>query len=356
MNGGRAIGNLLIRQQEVNFEWRPTKEYDLLILGVSWESRATATLSIIAKGAYETVAIKFASKSTSLDELKEARAREMSAVFDPLGRLDLPASTDVQACFRALEDWVRDRFVAAGRPLRILIDITCIPKTYIVFLLGLGFTREYMACFDCLYAAGLYNLNAEETGDPTRVRGPRGLVSEGEWVSRLIPYFESSEVIAASRDLIVTLGGEFGMSLPFIERFEPTKLALIFIAETAPHEDLPMLASERSAVRELLAEPNVKRLDVGLGDLVSVANNAANFARKSDARAVTGLAIGSKPHALALGLAALSEKKMEIVCRTPFAYKSNDVEASGRFFFYSIEDRFEPLGYFGSVPKLRDGR
>ena len=60
---------------------------------------------------------------------------------------------------------------------------------------------------------------------------------------------------------------------------------------------------------------------------------------------VTGIALGSKPHALALGLAALSEDNMEVVCRIPKAYKPLDVQPTGELAFYEIEDRFEPAAY-----------
>ena len=45
------------------------------------------------------------------------------------------------------------------------MDITCIPKTYILYLLGLGFTEEVVARLDCLYAPGTYDLMADNAAD-----------------------------------------------------------------------------------------------------------------------------------------------------------------------------------------------
>src|SRR3546814_1422946 len=50
-------------------------------------------------------------------------------------------------------------------------------------------------------------------------------------------YLEASEYIANDADLLVTLGGELGLSVPFIERFEPRRLGLICIEETSPRSE-----------------------------------------------------------------------------------------------------------------------
>ena len=289
--------------------------------------------------------LKFSSRDADIETRKQQAQTAFRGLFT-IELIELKSSVDAEPNFRKLEGWLRDKYVARGRPLRVLVDITCVPKTYLLFILGLGFTRDYLACLDCLYAAGVYDLNAAGGGaDAGRIGGPRALLSEGEWRSRQIPYLEPRDVIASERDIIVTLGGELGLSLPFIEKFEPGRAGLIFIKETAPDLSTPMLQSEKSALLELLREPNAQRSDIGLCDVIGVAKHAVHFTRKSNAKAVTGIAIGSKPHALALGIAALAEDKMEIVCRTPAAYKLAEIQPSGRVFLYTVEDRFEPCSY-----------
>ena len=91
-----------------------------------------------------------------------------------------------------------------------------------------------------------------------------------------------------------------------------------------------MRPSERLAYEELLREPNAKRKDLALCDAIGVATHALQFAGASSARGITGIAIGSKPHALGLGLAALANRNIEVVCRTPAAYRPINVAASGK--------------------------
>ncbi|WP_265517937.1 hypothetical protein [Nitratireductor luteus] len=290
--------------------------------------------------------IKFKSASTEIETMK-AESRATFEMLAPIRSvLDLDQSTMIQENFVALEAWFRERYMDLGRPLKILIDISCIPKSYLLFLVGLGFTRDYFACLDCVYAAGQYDLIRDHVvnGAPAIV-GPRALVSLGDWRSTLIPYLTAAEYLPGSSDLIVAMGGEFGLSLPFIERVEPGRLDLIFIEETAPSDDRPMLESERLALKGLTSAPNATRGDYSLLDVISVANRAVNFSRAGPSAGTTAMALGSKPHALALAVASLSEAKMNVITRVPGSYTAIDVKPTGRMLFAQIEDRFDPCNY-----------
>lgn len=342
-----AIGALTIRQQDLTAAWTPPRNYDLRITALSWESRATAATACLTGDLPDFSVIKFQSRSPEI----EAKKLHTFATIQQLGSiketLELDPSTATQDNFGKLEVWIREKYVAAGRPLRILIDITCIPKSYLLFLVGLGFTRDYFACFDCVYAAGRYELDKDAapiTGAPA-IGGPRALVSLGDWRSTLIPYLTAAQYLPGSSDLFVAMGGEFGLSLPFIERVEPGRLDLVFIAETAPSDDRPMLASERSALQGLISAPNATREDLSLHDVIGVAKRAVAFSRAGPSVTTTAMALGSKPHALALAIASLSEAKMNVITRVPGAYTAIDVKPTGRMVFVQIEDRFDPWSY-----------
>jgi hypothetical protein len=288
--------------------------------------------------------LKFKSRSTPVEEAKARQLATFRAILRNVSVKELGPATDIQKNLLALKAWLQDLYIAVGRPLSILMDVTCIPKTYVLYQLGLGFTEEVVARLDCLYAPGTYDLMADDAAGSSSLSGPRSLLSEGEWFSRQVPYLEAEDYIANDCDVLVTLGGELGLTLPFIERYEPRRLGLVFISETAPGAH-PMLPSERLAYDELLREPNAKRTDLPLCDAIAVASHALEFAGASAARGITGIAIGSKPHALGLGLAALANTNMEIVCRTPAAYRPINVAASGKLMLYEIEDRFDPASY-----------
>ena len=142
----------------------------------------------------------------------------------------------------------------------------------------------------------------------------------------------------------MVLGGEIGLSLPFIERFEPERISVVFIKDGLDADKLE--GSERAAYIELMSDPRLDRIEIAIDDAVAVLAHVHAFCATDPNRSIVGLAIGSKAQSLALALAALDIENLEVVCRVPTAYTSKDVCPTDRIFIYEIEDRFEPLAYF----------
>lgn len=340
-----AIGDFVFRQRKVEHGEALPRAYDVIVAGLSWETRCPTALSRLKSVGPELILFKFTSRSDEIEAAKSSQLEIFLALQPDLTIKDLDASTEAEKNFKAIRAWLQDLYAKAEHPLSILLDITCIPKTYVLYLIGLGFSDELVARLDCLYTPGRYDLVSGGAATPPVLTGPRSLLSEGEWHSRQIPYLEASEYIANDADLLVTLGGELGLSVPFIERFEPRRLGLICIEETSPSRDIPMLQSERMAYDALLREPNASQKDIKLCDAVGAARHAISFLGNSAARGATMMAIGSKPHAIGIALAALSDPRVEVVCRTPASYRAVDVHPSAGPMFYEIEDRFDPASY-----------
>lgn len=349
MSNEIAIGDVLFRQKSLDGSGGIERTYDLVIAGLSWESRGSVGLTSIGRNELPLVVLKFRSSSVEIEAAKLAQLDAYKNIFTRVEVKEMESSTDAQSNFIKLKGWWQDLYAKAGRPLSILLDMTCLPKTYTLFLLGLGFREELVARLDCLYTPGKYDLVSDLPSKTPVLAGARSLLSEGEWHSRQIPYLEASDYIANDLDLLVTLGGELGLSLPFIERFEPRRLGLVFIDESSPEKGAPMLASERMAYDELLGSPSAARRNIPLCDAIGMARHALAFAESSSARGTTMMAIGAKPHALALGLAAMADPRVEVVCRTPASYRAVDVQASGAPMLYEIEDRFDPASYITSA-------
>lgn len=340
-----TIGDFVFRQRKLKKKETLSHNYDAVVAGLSWESRGPVALSKFKGSEMRLTLFKFKSRSGDTEAAKLAQLDEFKDILSNVDVKELEPSTNIDKNFSAMKSWLQDMYAKTQRPLSILVDITCIPKSYVLYLVGLGFSEELVARFDCLYTPGKYDLVSGGTATPPALTGPRSLLSEGEWHSRQIPYLEANEYIANDADLLVTLGGELGLSLPFIERFEPRRLGLICIEETSPSRDEPMLGSERMAYEELLREPNAIQKDIRLCDAVGVARHSIAFIESSTACGTTMMAIGSKPHAIGIALAALSNPKVEVVCRIPASYRAVDVKPSADPMVYEIEDRFDPLSY-----------
>lgn len=349
MEGRGAFGSVGFRQREIAANFQLPHCYDAAVLALSWERRRSAAIRSIAAGCLgELTCLMFRPRSDAIASLKAQHADELRAMGFNLRSVELGQSTSVEENFEKIERWLRDLYISRRRPLKLLLDITCVPKAYILFILGLGFAHEYTARLDCLYAGGLYNLDADTKEVPRTVAARRSLISEGEWRSHLIPFLTSTDFMPCVKDVVASIGGEISHSLAFIEKFEPGQMKLLFIKETAPGPDTAYPPGEMAALRSMLEAPNSQRTDVPLGDVLDTAEQALAFCRESKCTAVSALAIGAKSHALGLGLAAIAEPKLEVICRAPSGYKPLDVAPSGKVWFYEIEDRFEPTAFLQS--------
>jgi hypothetical protein len=335
-----SIGRLHLRQRPLTAAPTPPLAYDLVLCAVSWETRNATAFDAFGGSSDPAVLLRFESGKPDADAAKDTNQAALAALLPNHEPLALARSTDFDANSETLQALIRDRFIQAKRPLKVLMDITCIPKCYVSFMCGLGFGNDYFCRLDCLYAEGAYTL----TGVQAATRGPLSITSEGEWTSLQVPYLEAANIFSSERDLIVVLGGEIGYSLPFIERYEPERLSVVFIKDGPGADELE--GSERAAYLELTSDPRLDRAEIAIGDAVAVLAHVHAFCASAPSRSIVGLAIGSKAQSLALALAALDIENLEIVCRVPSAYSLKDVCPTGRVFVYEIEDRFEPMAYF----------
>jgi hypothetical protein len=338
MNKELSIGRLLVSQRELTGVEPMTVNYDLIISAISWESRNVTSFERLGELSAPTIFFRFKSSKPEIDLLKDINEEKLKALCPSNTIILLDKSIDFDANSEVMDTALRDAFVRKKSPLRVLLDITCMPKSYMSFICGLGFTNDYFCRLDCTYAEGKYDFSATAA-----TSGPISIFSEGEWASQQIPYLEANDMFSAERDLLVIMGGEIGYSLPFIERYEPSRLGVIFIKGTYNPEDF--VGSEQTAYADLTSEPTLLRADYPIEDMISVLQNAHDFCRGSDGKNIAGLAIGSKSQSLGLALAALDIENLEIICRIPSSYTNSEVLPTGRVFYYCIEDRFEPMGY-----------
>lgn len=340
MKSETSIGRFRLAQLSAPPSLDGARDYDLLLFGVSWKSRAVTGIERTGLRSGRTLCLRFASTDPAVVAAKDTTQRAYESAFGAIELFSLKSSLLFSENSALIERRLTEIAQEVGRPLRVLLDISCLPRSYATFIIGLGFVREIFGRVDCLYSEGQYTW--EDTADS--MGGPRSLISIGEWASLQIPYLEAQETIPAERDLLVEIGGEIGYSLPFVERYEPVRLGLIFIEGGVD----PVLVNknEASAYNSLIAEPKVDRVDYPIGDVVSVVEHIHGFCGADRGRVVTGLAIGSKAHALAMALAAVDLDNLELVCRIPTSYARADVLPTGNVFFYRAQDRFEPTSYF----------
>ena len=337
------IGSLSARTTELGDHWEPDCAYDRILVAASWESRATAAASKMAGLALPVTILRFESSDPAIDVLKDAQIAEYQQKLNVSEQITLQKSLNAKENCAKIKAWIEDEYRRLGRPLKILIDITCLPKSYVMFLIGMGFYLDIVSRLDLLYSPGQYDLYGSNESEA--FGSPRSLISVGDWVSHQIPYLNSATYMRGKRSVYVALGGEIALTLPFIERLEPDRLRVAFIADTAPETPDQYINSERAAYEELIQAPNYSNAVFSLKQGVEMAADLLAFARESGCEGVTALAVGCKTHAAGMALASLAEAKIEVVTRIPAAYKLSDVRPTGSTYLIEIIDRFDPHAY-----------
>lgn len=344
MTSSASLGFLNVEQSLVSKARDICSDWDLVLTTVSWESRATATLPLLTGKSDDVRMLWFESTNADVTARKKAMADAATATLGKkIRQVDLRPSSECEPNFRTLGKLLEDEFSNHGRPLRILLDATCLPKKYLLYLLGVSFRREYAAKLTVLYAEGKYSSPKRGGSGTTKTHG---LISDGDWLSVQVPYLESADYAPSKRDVVVTFGGEVGVAIPMIERLEPRQLILLQITADSPRLSKKQIDKEKRYVDLLLDQPNARLLEYDIGDAIGVARVLLTECQG----ATTCVAIGSKPHALGMGLAALADDRMEVVCRIPSAYTGVDAIATGRVMQFTIEDRFEPSAYLHQAP------
>ncbi|MDN5925530.1 MAG: hypothetical protein L0I29_00455 [Hyphomicrobiales bacterium] len=335
------IGPFSVSEQILQDDGVLYDRYDLVLTAVSWESRCHACVKLLAGRSTELLVIHFASSDTEMERRKQGHRATIQAGLTNAKFLDMQGSAQFTENAKALEAEITRVTRAKGRALRVLMDMTCIPKRYLLFLLGLGFRCEMFSSIDLVYSeAEKYEI--ETTPEDLSGR-PTALISEGEWTSSQIPYLEAEDYVPMRRDLYISVGAELTQASPIVDRFEPNKLVLFHIKEGQRRLPSSVINREKPALEQLSAIPGVRQEYFHLHEIAGVAATVLNSRTDS----TTCFAIGPKTHAVAFCLAALADDQIQVVCRTPTIYVVNEVKASGTAYFYRIQDRFDPCSFWG---------
>ncbi|HEX8224632.1 MAG TPA: hypothetical protein VF605_12515 [Allosphingosinicella sp.] len=139
------------------------------------------------------------------------------------------------------------------------------------------------------------------------------------------------------------MGFETFQARGFITSYEPDKFVLI-----APRPGFSTEYDERSR-QELDALCN--HLDLPAQEVVwrhaggatDVCKAALTFLDSSRRHTDIGLCLGTKPHAIGLGIAALLRPYFTVVCRIPEEYVETETPANGKMWQYHLTDLSVPL-------------
>ena len=317
------------------------KDYDLVLATATWETRGELFFTKFTKSSLKKSNVSifyFRSMNGDTTKRKEKFLEFLESKLGKKPRIwELDRSIDVDSNFAKIKSRISDLRKSLKRPVNILCDISCLPKSYILYLIGLSFNGEFGSRLTLFYAeAEKYEMKKGK-----RFSSRSNLMSSGDWQLVLIPYFEPDDLITEGSELLLSLGAEIKACIAMIERIEPKSLRVSTISHFT--EKIPKNVAKREV-------PFLKSIAQNYGANISEFELCAvhPLTRWIDLNCnstTQSLIIGPKLHAVGIAIAALSKSNVQINCRIPNSYSLTNVAPSGEIHTVDIIDRFDPRNY-----------
>lgn len=308
---------------------------DLLILTSSWERRCTE-IARARHGQYRMAAVvRFAEEGISGRRAVHDDALDALATVhaDDTFNLERMPTAAVDGWRDALVELVSKARAAAGRPIDVVADVSCLPKYYMLVLIGFCLSSGAVRSLRLLYAEGRY-----APLDSNASLAPDHAFTEGAWRSLQVPFLEGRWSPDKKVEIVASIG---------FETFEARKLIRLYEAERhrliTPHPGFSVEYGEQSE-REAKSLAHYLDLDeqdilrCPAGDATSVAARVIDILDSGGRFKEVGLCMGTKPHAIGLGLASLVRSDFTLVCRMPDRYVETETPATGQTWSYELRD------------------
>jgi len=212
---------------------------------------------------------------------------------------------------------------------KCFIDITGIPLIYSVALV------RYLKLLFPSPTLYLLNVSGKYEED-----GKKGIpqFSDGQKENIYIPGYYGKPDFAKPWLYILLLGFEGNRSLSIYKMNEPDYVKAI-VAEPGYQNEYCSKAIEIN--KRFLSEAKITESDlikIGAGDPITVYDKILELYEDYKDRAnICLVPLGTKPHAIGAGLAALKQKRMAIMYQVPKSYSMNETKAAKDMWIYIIK-------------------
>lgn len=309
----------------------PPGQFDLVVVTSSWDERAiVVTRDAIA--ARSAVLVTFENKGTSgrreaHDVALRAWADEYAADVHSVHG----SSENVYAIWEQLEVIIDECRRDAGRPIRVLFDLSTCPRylALATLQLCLGSGVAYEVVFT--YAEAEYP-------DQSQTNDRYELFTAGTWETLAVPGLVGTYDPALERHYVVAVGFEGSKTLRTITRADPDEVTVLFPDPAVAPDYVERTRRNNATLFEEWAIDEGKLIRAGAADVVGAWQALADSAALAANVNQFLLCAGTKPHALAMGLIALATGRPAVLYVKPASHKEAHITPSGTFWTYAIRD------------------
>lgn len=309
--------------------------FDMVLVCSSWDERCLAATEVSSLQTSEALILEFNQKDKH--GLRAKHDQKLQRFF----RRRAPTSV-VEGDVRNLRDTWRQLQVSLGQVanargggLRLLLDITTMPRFYSLAVLGAGLKSGAIAELSLLYSEGSYP-DPPARGDVAFTRGI--------WKATPIPTFEGEYDPGKGTFYLVSIGFEGGKTLRVVRRADPTRVVAL-LPDPGTHPDYA--ARTRADNRILLEEfvdPAEGLIRAPAGDAVAAWRALSETgAERPEIENSFFLCSGTKAHSVALALRALHLEFPALLYNLPERHEVVNVRPSGVYWRYDLISRSTPI-------------
>ena len=304
--------------------------YDLVVTTSSWDARCLP-LTRCELRAQRSIAVFFENKGTR--GRREKHDRAVRAYLKRISHEQIEIEQRSEATrelWADLWDGVRRSAAEAGRPLRVLFDISTCPRIYAMALVANCFRAHLAHSLTVLYAEGKY--------PPPSQEDPHELFTAGRWTTIPVPGLEGASDPSRRRHYVVSVGFEGSKTLRAVSTEDAETVSVLFprpgvhaVYEQRTREENSMLFEEYGIGAD-------ETYDIAAGDAVAVWQRLTEVADRWNTDDLFYLPCGTKPHAIGMAMHALTTGRPSVMYAKPAAHKETETRPLGKYWAYELRD------------------
>lgn len=304
--------------------------YDLLMTTASWDSRCLCLLGCDVT-ADSAVGVFFSNRGEgALRDSHDPKIEEFLARAAEKSTSIRRGSDELEDLWADLWKAVEDAAGAAGRPLRVLLDLSTCPRYFAMALIAGGFRSHLVGELVVFYADGKYPARTEDD--------PHEPFTYGRWDTVPVPLLEGQANPGLPRHYVVSLGFEGSKTVRAVSSEGADNVTVVFPRPgvAAEYEERTMQEN-----RILLADFGIAEDDVifaPAGDAVATWRALTEHRARWTSDDALYLPAGTKPHAVAMALDAMLGGDVSVMYAKPATHKETAIEPLGHYWRFTIRD------------------
>jgi hypothetical protein len=307
--------------------------YDYILLGSSWDKRCLSLTTANIRG---TLVQLFVPRNRGVGDLRQAHDDVLSAFAAAAGSsVDIVTggSEELEDVFHQIEQGILDLRKDLDRPLRMLVDLSAMPRYFSLGALALGLDENVAESVDVFYAEGTYG----QVVDRTLVEIPEYTAS---WEAVAVPRLEGDWYPSHQRHFVVSVGFEAAKVARLAERWDPDVISVLFPSPGIKPEYETEAGNNNAAWMAQFGVGESDRILAPPADAIAVWSLLSRSERIDSYRDnVYCLLCGTKPHALGMALYSLSRERPAVMYVRPTMHEQKDISPNGTYWCYSLTDR-----------------